>query len=99
MKGTILFLFLCFVLVGNAFAAQLPKDIVFLMTFDEGKGDKVADLSGNGNDGEIDGKADWIKGKYDMALHFDGATHVTVTNAAPLTDLTHPMSVGAWVGA
>jgi len=81
----------------NATYAKLPTDIVFLMTFDEGKGDKVADLSENGNNGEITGAADWIKGKYDKALQFDGKTHITVPNAPPLEKLTHPMSVGAWI--
>ena len=81
----------------NATYAELPKDIVFLMTFDEGKGDKVADLSGNQNDGEIIGKVNWIKGKYNGGLHFDGSTHVMVPNAPPLEKLTHPMSAGAWV--
>lgn len=81
----------------NATYAKLPKDIVFLMNFDEGKGDKVADLSENGNNGEITGAADWIKGKYDKALQFDGKTHITVPNAPPLEKLTHPMSVGAWI--
>jgi len=81
----------------NATYAELPKDIVFLMTFDEGKGDKVTDLSGNQNDGEIIGKVNWVKGKYDGGLHFDGSTHVMVPNAPPLETLTHPMSAGAWV--
>ena len=81
----------------NAAYAKLPKDFVFLMTFDEGKGNKVLDLSGNENNGEIVGKVNWIKGKYNGGLHFDGSTHVTVPNAAPLKDLTHPMSAGAWV--
>ena len=85
------------VVTNAAFASKLPQDTVFLMTFDEGKGDKVLDLSGNKNDGEIIGKADWTKGKYNGALHFDGSTHVTVPNATPLKDLTNPMSAGAWV--
>ncbi|HIE26011.1 TPA: LamG domain-containing protein [Candidatus Poribacteria bacterium] len=84
-------------LVATKTDSKLPKDIVFLMTFDEGKGNKIADLSGNGNSGEIVGAADWINGKYDNALHFDGKTHVTVPNAPPIDKLTHPMSVGAWV--
>ena len=97
MRRIFLFALICSFFATGAFAANLPKDIVFLMTFDEGSGKKVADLSGNGNDGEIVGKVDWIKGKYGEALHFDGSTHVTVPNAAPLDDLTHPMSVGLWI--
>ena len=77
--------------------AVLPKDIVFVMTFDEGRGETVDDLSGNSNNGEVNGKADWIDGEYEGAFHLDGATNITVPNAEPLASLKHPMSVGAWV--
>lgn len=74
----------------------LPKGLVFLMTFDEGQGDAVKDLSGFGNNGTVEGKKDWINGKFSGAFHFDGATFITVSNANPLGKLTHPMSVGFW---
>jgi hypothetical protein len=89
---------LMFSLIGSGLArGVLPEGLVFLMTFDEGKGDTVQDLSGFGNDGVVEGKADWINGKFGGAFHLDGATHITVENADPLSKLTHPMSVGAWV--
>lgn len=97
MRKIFLFALICFFFVASISVAKLPQDIVFLMTFDEGSGKNVADLSGNGNDGEIVGKSDWIKGQFGNALNFDGSTHVVVPNAAPLEDLTHPMSTGAWV--
>ena len=39
---------------------------------DEGSGDTVADISGNGNDGEFIGNPKWIEGVFGKALHFDG---------------------------
>ena len=82
--------------IGSAYA-ELPKDIVFLATFDDGNGDTLTDLSGNGNDGTVDGKASWIDGEFDKAFEFDGGTFITIENAGPLKELSHPMSVGAWV--
>ncbi len=96
MKHLLLVLGLVAVLVSPSWA-ELPSNIVFLMTFDDGNGDTVSDLSGNNNNGTIEGSVDWGDGKYGGALHFDGATHVTVPNADPLKTLTDPMSVGAWV--
>ena len=95
---------LCFVtllmfgLVGlNLASGALPEGLVFLMNFDEGKGDTVHDLSGFGNDGIVEGKTDWVNGKYGKAFNFDGATNITVENAKPLSELTHPMSAGLWI--
>jgi hypothetical protein len=88
---------LMFSLIGSGLArGVLPEGLVFLMTFDEGKGDTVHDLSGFGNDGTVVGKEDWIKGPFGGAFHLDGATYITVPNDEPLGKLTHPMSVGFW---
>ncbi|MXV72693.1 LamG domain-containing protein [Candidatus Poribacteria bacterium] len=96
MRTLIFVLAVLAILVGNTYA-ELPKDIVFLATFDEGKGDTVGDLSGNGNDGTADGKQTWIDGPFEKAFEFDGSTFITIENAGPLKELTDPMSVGAWV--
>ncbi len=77
--------------------AALPQGLVFLVTFEEGNGDVVKDLSGFNNDGEVVGKAEWVTGKYGGGFHFNGSTNITVPNAEPLSELTHPMSAGAWV--
>jgi hypothetical protein len=76
---------------------DLPEGLVFLMNFDEGSGDTVHDLSGFGNDGVVEGKVDWVDGKYGKGFNFDGATNIAVENAVPLSELTHPMSVGLWI--
>lgn len=59
---------LMLLLVG--FQAIAQKDaLVLYYTFDENSGDTVEDLSGNGNDGAING-AEWGAGKYGSALTF-----------------------------
>ena len=93
---TILSVLVLVVLATGVYAA-LPGDIIFYMPFDDGAGGAVKDLSGHGNNGSIQGNTDWRNGKYGGALYLDGATNVTVPNAAPLASLSNPMSVGVWV--
>lgn len=89
---------LVFCLVSsNAAWAKAPDGLVFFLAFDEGGGDTVKDTSGFGNNGVIEGKQDWMAGKFRWGFHFDGATNIAVPNKKPLTDLTHPMTVSAWV--
>jgi len=78
-------------------SAALPEGLVFLATFEDKSGDKVSDLSGFKNNGTVKGKVAWVAGKFGGGFHFDGATYITVTNAKPLSELTDPMSAGAWV--
>ena len=49
-----------------------PKTAVGAWLLDEGSGKKVADASGNGNDGEFVGNPKWIEGVFGSALHFNG---------------------------
>ncbi|PYN28692.1 MAG: hypothetical protein DMD98_21940, partial [Candidatus Rokuibacteriota bacterium] len=65
--------------------------------FNEGAGTTVADASGNGNTGTINGATWTTAGRYGSALVFDGtSTSVTVANAASLR-LTTGMTLEAWV--
>ena len=102
MKGKDIFClisaFFVISLVGSTVVnAQSSAGLVFAMTFDEGSGSTVHDLSGNGNHGNVMGATDWEAGKHNGGFSFDGATYITVPNAEPLSSLTHPMSVGLWI--
>jgi len=57
-----------------------PETVAGMWLFDEGSGKTVKDSSENGLDGEIQGKANWVEGKYRKALQFDGtgANHIVV---------------------
>jgi hypothetical protein len=88
---------------ATTIAAIEPSSIVGLWLLDEGSGSTVADLSGNGHDGEIDG-AVWVGGKMGQALEFDGDDSVTVPDAPNLrigTQLTmmawfYATDIGDW---
>ncbi|MFZ2148721.1 MAG: LamG domain-containing protein [Sedimentisphaerales bacterium] len=52
----------------------LSRGLVGLWLFNEGSGNKVFDLSGNGNTGTFAGNTVWVPGKFGSALSFDGTT-------------------------
>ncbi|MCH8292637.1 LamG domain-containing protein [Candidatus Poribacteria bacterium] len=86
------------ILIGMAttmsFAAIDPSTIVGLWHFDEGNGSTVADSSGNGHDGEIDG-AVWVDGKMGDGLEFDGDDSVIVPDAPDLR-IGEQLTMMAW---
>src|SRR5438874_4554532 len=84
------------VLVGSS-PARAQTGLVAAYAFNEGSGTTVADASGNGNTGTINGATWTTAGRYGSALVFDGtSTSVTVANAGSLR-LTTGMTLEAWV--
>ena len=72
---------------GSSHADVNPGDVVGLWLFNEGSGDKVVDSSGNGHDGEKDGRIKWVNGKFGKALEFPGNSsgYVSVPHEDSLT--------------
>jgi len=67
------------------FAQNLQKELVGHWKFDETSGATASDSSGNGNDGTLEGNPQWVTGKIDGALEFDGdGDYVDCGNAASL---------------
>lgn len=63
---------ICALAFGAAAAASaVTEGLVAYWDFDEGGGDMARDLTGNGHDGELVGKADWTQGRFNGALEFD----------------------------
>ena len=55
------------------------EDIIAAWLMDEGSSKVVKDYMGNFSDSEINGKAEWVNGKFGKALQFDGSGgHVLV---------------------
>jgi fibronectin type 3 domain-containing protein len=74
-----------------------PTGLVAAYGFDAGSGATVADQSGNGNGGTINGPTWTTSGRYGSALVFDGVNDwVTVPDSASL-DATTGVTVEAWV--
>ena len=66
------------ILLCSSYADIDPQTIVAVWIFDEGKGDKTTDLSGNGHHGKVPANVKWVPGKFVQALKFGGKAYVTV---------------------
>ncbi|HIE29218.1 TPA: LamG domain-containing protein [Candidatus Poribacteria bacterium] len=67
---------LAFVLCNSSKAVD--ESLVLYFSFDEGKGNNVKDDSSAGNNGTLQGKAEWVDGKSGKAMRFDGNGFVEV---------------------
>ncbi|MBI1926289.1 LamG domain-containing protein [Candidatus Poribacteria bacterium] len=73
------------------------KSLILYLPFDEGKGKRAKDASIYGNDGELDAPG-WVKGKFGMALEFDGqgdVVHVPTAKSDEL-QLTKEGTLECW---
>ena len=76
-----------FIQVGNAEID--PGSIVGAWLFDETGGKVAKDSSDNGNDGDLQGGAKFVKGKFGNAIELNGKDGwVTVPEIGPLEDFT-----------
>ena len=83
-----------------------PKTPEYLTPVDPGKTNLVAlytldgnanDSSGKGNNGTVNGTGNWVPGKINQALQFDGiSTYVDCGNGASL-NLTDAVTITAWI--
>jgi len=81
-------------LLGTVGKAIENEGLVLYLSFDEGAGDTVKDLSDNGNNGTIHG-ATWVDGKIDSALSFERGDFVEVPHSESLS-ITKGITVMAW---
>jgi glucose/arabinose dehydrogenase/PKD repeat protein len=82
--------------VSAFFNVTGSSGLVAAYGFEESDGNVVKDLSGNGNDGFIEG-ALWTPGRYGTALLFNGIdAWVTISNSSSL-GLSNGMTLEAWV--
>ena len=77
--------------------AAVDKNTVAVWLFEEGAGDVVKDVSGNGHDGEFAGKPKWVNAKFGGGLEFPGndSGYVVVESTKKLELET--LSIEAWV--
>lgn len=62
-------LFLLMLFTVTQAVAELEKDLVVYFSFDNVKGKKILDASGNDFDPEIVANVDFVEGKYRDAIH------------------------------
>ena len=85
--------------IGFAFVSYAindDPDLVLYLPFEEGKGDKTVDQSGNKIEGIING-AEWTNdGKIGKALSFAGFAHVEFPEL-PVLDITDAITIEGWI--
>lgn len=85
---------LCF-LSYNVLALN-RNGLVLYLNFDEGKGDKATDLSGNNNHGKLMGGAKWVKGKINGGIYLaEIPDRVDVADSNSL-DITDAITMAIW---
>ena len=103
MKSKIFGTLTCLTLItflATVTVAGLMEGLVAYWPLDEGEGDTTSDLSGNGNDGTLNGGPNWEDGKFGNALSFDGTDdHVDCGNPPILDFGTGDWTVSAWMRA
>jgi len=85
------FIFLLSLILTNGAEAEL----VGWWKFDEGSGTIAADSSGGGNDGTLEGNADWDVGNFGNAVFLDGSSWVEIP-PAPWDSIERNVTVAFW---
>ncbi len=77
----VLIMFAAGVLTGSSYAKIDPETIAGMWLFDEGKGNRAEDSSGNENTGNLMGGPKWVDGKFGGGVEFkvDG-DHIALPN-------------------
>lgn len=100
MKSAILYLSLVvlMLIIGGYATADLTDDLVIYFTFDNVKGKRILDESGNDLDAEVIKNTKFVKGKYGDAIHITNETEDCVN--VPSTDaleISEEITMMAWV--
>jgi hypothetical protein len=95
---TVLIIASCFLLLGICFEGTSDKDLVGHWPLDDGAGDTVKDISGNSNNGKIEGKANWVAGISGGALELRAKEKgkVKIPNNASL-GASKEITLCAWI--
>ena len=73
-----------------------PENVVGVWLFDEGEGEVLEDISGNGHDGIIVGKPKWVDSNFGKALEFNGQGEVVEVPELGLVDPTTEVTIVTW---
>lgn len=86
-------------LLGNRIDPEHPlsRGLVGYWLMNEGSGDRIYDLSGNGNEGVFGGNPLWKPGQRGQSIDFDGiADYIDCGNASSL-NITNMITIAAWI--
>jgi hypothetical protein len=81
--------------LGLTLAGPASAELVAWWRFDDGSGTEATDSSGNGNDGALNGDAQWVAGQLGGAIQFNGSNARVVAPNIPLD--SRSFTVMMWV--
>ena len=84
------------ILSSDCIANIADDGLVAYWPFDEGNGDTAADVTGNGHDGELIDKPEWVQGKFGTGLEFDGNGNKVVVKDNDALDITKNITIMLW---
>jgi len=75
-----------------------PKDkaLVGVWLFDDDKGDTATDLSGNENDGVVNGAFEWDEGKFNGCIVASGGGSIDVKTSDSVNSITDAVTIAGW---
>lgn len=77
--------------------AEGLNGLVVYFGFEDGAGETVTDLSGNGQEGILEGDTDWTKGKYGKGLNFGGENGIVRVVHSRQFEFTEGITICAWI--
>lgn len=85
-------------LLALSFLAQAldTEGLVLYMPLDEGQGTDTADLSGNGNDGTVEGGAEWVDGHFGKGLYLAEMEDFVNVPDSPTLDIEESLTLAIW---
>jgi hypothetical protein len=86
-----------FLAVVLTVAGSVSAELVAHWPLDDGSGTVAVDVTGNGNDGTLEGNPQWVAGKIGGALEFDGTNYVDCGDQDILNFGTNDWTVAAWI--
>ncbi|HCO92690.1 MAG TPA: hypothetical protein DIU00_01860, partial [Phycisphaerales bacterium] len=89
-------IYLIFSVLVLSIAGNTSADLVAYWTLDEGSGDSIYDISGNDNNGTING-ATWGEGKYGNALQFNGQDNYVEVPSSDSLEIDENVTIATWI--
>jgi len=98
LKYLIALLMTVLICSGSLYAVEMDG-LVLYFSFDAGNGNTAEDLSGTGNNGDIQGNFEWVDGKYGNAIYLsdDSADNRIVVKDSDSLDIVSEITIGMWV--
>jgi len=88
-------LLLCLLMTGLAQWLN-TEGLVLYMPFDEGNGQETADLSGNENNGTLEGDAEWVDGHIGSGMYLANAQDFINVPDSPTLDIEESITLAIW---